>query len=256
MADLRVTADHRVQLPLPGRLHQVPAVLGQSLIALLRVLAGDPLAAPDLGQGLEELLLVDAVAAEDGGAGGAVLLHQGQVQVLHGDVLVLELLRGLLRVHQELGEAAAGVELVAASGDLGQTVDLPLDIPHQGVHIQPHVGQQPGHQPLPLAQQGQVEVLPLQLLLAVLDGDILAVGDGRLGVLGILIKIHSSCLLAGAPASPPRPWFHFMFIVHPFDAVVKKKISTLMSRVLIFCELAVNFTKGPLPPRAARFRWP
>ena len=196
VADLPVPADDRVQLPLPGHLHQIPAVLRQGLVALLRVLAGDPLAAPDPGEGLKDLLIVDPVLAEDPGAGGAGLLGQGQVQVLHGHVLVLELPGDPLRLIKQLGEAAAGVELPgSAAGHLGQPINLPLDLPGQGLHVQAHVGQQPGHQPLLLAQQGQVEVLPLQLLLAVLNGDGLAVRHRRLSVLGVLVEIHVQCLL-------------------------------------------------------------
>ena len=191
MPDLRVPSDDRVQFALPGHLHQVPTVLGQGLVALLGILAGDPLAAPDLGEGLEYLLPVDAVLAENLRAGTAALVHQGQVQVLHGHVLVLELPGCPLRRRQELGEPASGVQLIrAAAGYLGDPVDLPLDLPGQDLHVQPHIGQQPGHQALPLAQQGQMQMLPLQLLLAVLNGDGLTVRHGLLGVLGVLIKIH------------------------------------------------------------------
>ncbi len=112
MADLRVPADDRVQLALPGHVHQVPAILGQGLVILLRVLAGDPLAAPDLGQGLQDLLPVNAVLPENFRAGRAALVHQGQIQMLHGYILVLELLGVLLRFQQQLGKPAAGVELV------------------------------------------------------------------------------------------------------------------------------------------------
>ena len=198
MADLRIPADDRVQLSLPGHVHQVPAVLGQGLVALLRILAGDPLAAPNLGEGLEELLLVDAVLAEDAGAGGAGLLRQGQVQVLHGHVLILKLPGDSLRRRQQLGEAPAGVELLrSAAGDLGQALQLPLNLAGQGLHVQAHVGQQAGHQPLPLAQQGQVQVFALQLLLAVGDGDGLAVCHRLLGVLGVFVKIHGYASLLG-----------------------------------------------------------
>ena len=56
--DLVVPADDRVQLVLPGPLHQVGAVLLQGVIGLLRVVAGDPLVAPDGGQGLHDLFRV------------------------------------------------------------------------------------------------------------------------------------------------------------------------------------------------------
>ena len=190
MADFRIPADHRVQLALPGHFHQVPAILGQGLIALFRILAGDPLAAPDLGQGLEDFLAVDAVLAEDLRAGGPGFLHQGQIQMFHGHIFVLELLGDPLRRRHKLGKPPAGVQLRAVAGHLGQAVDLPLNLPGQGFHVQTHVGQQPGNQSLPLAQQSQVQMVAVQLLLSIFDGNGLAVRYGLLCVLGVLIKIH------------------------------------------------------------------
>ncbi len=116
--------------------------------------------------------------------------------MLHRDVFVLELLGNALRRREQLGEAAAGIELLpACAGDLGQPVDLPLDLPGQDLYVQAHIGQQPGHQALPLAQERQMQVLALQLLLPVLNGDGLAVRHSGLGVLGVLVKIHGVCLL-------------------------------------------------------------
>ena len=52
--DLGVPADDRVQLAVPGRLGQVDAVLLQRLVGVLGVLAGDPGAAADLAERLEQ----------------------------------------------------------------------------------------------------------------------------------------------------------------------------------------------------------
>ena len=59
-ADLRVAADDRVHLALPGELDEVAAVLLQGLVLVLGVLVGHPLAAPDLLERLEDVLLGDA----------------------------------------------------------------------------------------------------------------------------------------------------------------------------------------------------
>ena len=65
VADLVVPADHRVQLVLPGPLHQVGAVLFQGVVGLLRVIGSDPLVAPDGGEGLEDPLPGDPVVREE-----------------------------------------------------------------------------------------------------------------------------------------------------------------------------------------------
>ena len=87
-ADLRIAADDRVHLPLAGQLDQVAAVALQRLVLVLGVLVGHPLAAADLLQRLEDLLLGDPQGVEQV-LGLALDLHQGQQQVLDRDVLVL-----------------------------------------------------------------------------------------------------------------------------------------------------------------------
>ena len=56
-ADLGVAADDRVHLALPGQLDEVAAVLLERLVLVLGVLVGHPLAAADLLERLEDVLL-------------------------------------------------------------------------------------------------------------------------------------------------------------------------------------------------------
>ena len=78
-ADFLVPADDRVELALAGLLGQVTPVLLERLVALLGVLAGDPVAAPDLPQRVEQVVMVDAHP-----------LRHGQQDVLDREVLVAE----------------------------------------------------------------------------------------------------------------------------------------------------------------------
>src|SRR5207302_1551918 len=78
--DLLVAPDDGVELAGPGGVGQVAAVALQGLVLVFRVLAGDAVAAPDLLEGLEELLPVDADA-----------VGQGQQQMLGREVLVVEI---------------------------------------------------------------------------------------------------------------------------------------------------------------------
>ena len=107
--DLLVAADDRVELPGPGGLGQVTAVALQRLVLLLGVLAGDPVAAPHLLQGAEELLPADADA-----------VGEGQQEVLGREVLVVQLgPGGVGRLHDGSRMLAAELRRLTAVG-LGQ----------------------------------------------------------------------------------------------------------------------------------------
>ena len=193
VADLVVPADDRVQLVLLCPLHQVGAILFQRLVGLLRVVAGHPLVPPQGGQGLHHLLPVHAVGAEQ-------LLHtplrrvqQGQEQVLHGDKLVLHAPRdgqGLVHGLVHTGGDVDPVRLPPRPGHLGQQLHLMPRRRPEGLHRQPHPGQKLGDEAPLLVHQGQQQVGLLDLLAAVLGGDVPGVLDGLQGFLGKLVHIH------------------------------------------------------------------
>jgi hypothetical protein len=110
-ADLLVTTDDRIDLPVPGRLGEVAAVLLERLELLLGVLARDAVAAPHVAQGRQELLPIDAEA-----------VGHGQQQVLGREIVVTELLAGGVGDVEHLGELPGGAGLATAVG-LGQALD-------------------------------------------------------------------------------------------------------------------------------------
>ena len=117
-SDLLVASDHRVELALAGVLGEVASVLLERLVLLLRVLAGDPVAAPDLLQRGEHGVVGDAHAAEEVADAAGHLAHR-QEQVLGGQVVVGE--RGALGV----GRLEDAVPLGRELGLLGRlAVDL------------------------------------------------------------------------------------------------------------------------------------
>ena len=191
--DLVVTADDGIQLVLPGPLHQVGAVLFQGVIGLLRVVAGHPLVAPHVGQGLHDLLPGDIVGTEQFLQGAVGSIQQTEEQVLHGDILVLHGLGGLLSALQGAVHILGYIDLVGlppAAGHLGQLVHL---CPHRHLktgHGHAHGGEQLGDKALAIADQSQQQVLLLDLLLAVFHGQILGPLNGGQGLLGKLVHIH------------------------------------------------------------------
>ena len=130
--DLVVAADHRVELARPGLGGQVAAVLLEGLVGGLGVGRGDPLAAADALERLEDRLAAGAVALEERLRLAARLGH-AEEQVLGRDVLVGQPARLFLgpldhplgpRVEGELAALDAGApgeeagQLVAERGQV------------------------------------------------------------------------------------------------------------------------------------------
>ena len=107
-ADLVVAADHGVELAGLGARGEVDGELGERAVALLGVLVGDALAAAQVAQRLEQLVLGGALRAQQL-AGAAALLGEAEQQVLGGDVLVGE------RLRLRLGAVEHGAEAEAAA---------------------------------------------------------------------------------------------------------------------------------------------
>jgi hypothetical protein len=75
-ADLVVPPDHRVELSPAGQVGEVPPVLLQGLVLLLRVLVRDPLRTADLGQRGQDVLPGESGLPEDPGSLGGTFQHR------------------------------------------------------------------------------------------------------------------------------------------------------------------------------------
>ena len=193
VADLGVAADDRVQLVGPGGLHQVLAVLFQHVVGLLRVLAGHPLVAAHLHQRGQKFVLVQPPGPKELPHLAAGGLKQAQHQMLHRDVLVFHLARGLFRRR----EGAVGIggninffRVAAAAGHVGQLCHLgPGRVGHpRAVHA--HLFQQLGDQPLAVGAERPQQVALLQLLVLVFDRQALGALQRLLGFLRQSVQIH------------------------------------------------------------------
>jgi hypothetical protein len=89
--DLAVAADDRFQSAGCGVQHQVPSVLLERFVRDLGHRGRDPLVAADLGQRRQEAVAREPLAVQQTTGGrGCPFFQQGDHQVLHRDVLVLE----------------------------------------------------------------------------------------------------------------------------------------------------------------------
>ena len=169
VADLAVPADHRVQLLAPGPGHQVRAVLFQRVIGILRVVGGHRVCL-DLAQFLRKTGAGDAVVLEQLLELGAALGKDAQHQMLHGDILVMELFRRALCHGDDLAGLRRGIDFTAAAGDPGQLVDHSLEFRLQSAAVHAHPLEQRAHQAAVLLQQGQQQMLRGQILILSLLG--------------------------------------------------------------------------------------
>ncbi|MPM37124.1 hypothetical protein SDC9_83730 [bioreactor metagenome] len=110
VADFVVPADYRVKLVASGPVHQVSAVFFQRVVGLLRVVGGDPLAAPHRGKGLEHPFLGNVIGSEQLLEAAAGAFHQRQKQMLYRDVFVLHARGGFFRLIQDLIHVGGNVD--------------------------------------------------------------------------------------------------------------------------------------------------
>ena len=119
IADLRVTSDHRIQLLVPGFLHQILAVFVQSIISSFRIIADNPLVAPHCGQRLKKTFPRNTKFRENLLHTWTWLLQQGQEQMLHRNILVSHGSGFVFRVHKRLVQILSEPQISSGHLHLG-----------------------------------------------------------------------------------------------------------------------------------------
>ena len=176
IADLRVPADDRIQLLVPGLLHQFLAVFLQSVIRGFRVVAGDPLVPPDSGQGLEKTLPGDAVLLPNLGDLPVGVLDHGQEEMLHGHVLVPQLPGLVLGVDQDFVQV--GSHISPAALDFGALGNRFLHPVREVLLLNLHLLNQLQNQAVLDGQQAVEQMLLFDFLVPVLYCQFLAAFHG------------------------------------------------------------------------------
>ena len=200
-ADFVVAADDRVELVVAGVLRQVAAVFLQRLERPFRVLRRDALAAAHRLDRLQQLLARQAELAQDGVRRALVAGH-GEQQGVGGNELVLQALGLFLGPPHQPFAARRDIDRVGRNvADARQLFELSahaiLEAVERGAGLVQHLGSQA----VLLLQQGQQDVLHVNLLLAELDRQLLGGRHGFPGLLGKAIQIHRRPSLAD-PAMP------------------------------------------------------
>ena len=144
-------------------------------------------------RGLHDLFLRHVIGAEQLLQAAVGAVQQPQENVLHRDILVLHGLGGGLGGLQGFVHVLGNIDLSrlpAAAGHLGQLLHLGGHRGGEAGHRHAHGGQKLGNKALLVAQEGQEQVLLLDLLVAVLHGDILGPLNGGQRFLGELVHVH------------------------------------------------------------------
>ncbi len=188
-ADLVVAADHRVELAQAGALGQVEAILVERLALALGVLRIDILAAAHRLQRLFQRLAIEPGVLQQPAA-IALVLGQGEEEHLRGDELVAGLLRFLVGDVEQIGQIAADADLAAMAFDLGQAFERLGQLDLQSAGIDPGARQQRGGAAVILIEQRQQQVLRLDELLIVADGQTLGVGNRLLELGSEFVEAH------------------------------------------------------------------
>jgi len=178
--DLFVAADDRIEPSLAGLLGEVATVALQGLVGAFRILRGDALAAPNALQGAEHGIAAQPVALQELGHASRALFQQRQEQVLGRDIIVTQLARHLLGAIQALLELSREAHMGSATVDLGPAVQLSLHLLRQGSRLQAQALHHLGHHTLRLAKQGQEQVLPFDLSVAIFSRQALRLRDSLL----------------------------------------------------------------------------
>ena len=171
-ADLLVAPDDRVELAGPGQVGQVPAVALEGLGGLLGVGGRHPVAAADVAQRRQQLLL-----------GGPELAGEGEQQVLDRQELVGQLGPGLVG-RQEALAGHPGERRLRAAEHLGQPRQRLFEVARALGRLHTHLGQQRPRDVAGLGQHRGEEVGGRDLGVLVGDGQLGGVGERLLGLLG------------------------------------------------------------------------
>ena len=208
--DLLVPADDRVDLALARGLGEVPRVLVERLELPLRILVGDALGPADAGERPEELLVRDAARLREERLDLAVVLRHREQVVLHGDEVVLELLRLVLRLAGDLQRAPRQPRLGPA-GDARERLHLAGDRRLELRHVRPRLAEQRSGDATLLLQHDEQQVLGRKLRIARARGATDGVLERFAALGGHPVGTHGSPLVApgrddrnGRPDEAPR----------------------------------------------------
>ncbi len=200
-ADFLVPADYRIQLSVAGLVGEVPRVPLERLVLGFGRLVRDPVRAAHALEGRAEIVGRDVFGAQQGADGRALLLGQGEQQMLGGDVLVAHPLGFLFRPVEDAIHLAAERRLRPA-GLGGEPGDLALGRLPQAGDVESRLLEQRLNHPLVLRQQGEKQVGIVDDRVAAAACRFTGVAEGFLGLDGQAVGSDHGCLVSVCGSAP------------------------------------------------------
>ena len=185
--DLFVTADDGVELAVARVAGKVAAVLLQRLVSALRVLRRYVLAAADLGQRGQDLLLARTRVIKDA-LSVAAQFSRGDEQVLCRNVFVGEALGLVLCAFQQLTRARIDRHLATGNARAPAEHGCELDAYLGG--IRPKLTQRRGRDAFRVCQQRGQDVFRVEDGAVLVSGQALGGKDRLLRLLGVVLEMH------------------------------------------------------------------
>ena len=183
-ADLFIPSDHRVQLTIAGRCCEIAAVFLQGFVGGLRVLVCHRLVAAHRRDRLLECVGGHPGLAEQLPA-AAIILRQGQEQMLDGDEAVAESIPPLLGSVEGRVEGAAEKHRIGCRAKAGQPLQMAFNTGLEGGDVNAGFAEDSPGQSV-LSKQRQQQMFRFQLLVPGGLGELLGRDDGGPGLFGEL----------------------------------------------------------------------
>ena len=139
VADLAVTANHRIQLILAGTLHQILTVFGKNIISFLRSLICHLGIAADRHAGRLKIFLINTESTPDLLHITIRLIQQCHNQMLNGYIFILHTIRLILSIHQCLIQCLGEI-LLHIAADLRQSGNYTIYTGEKISRIDRHTG--------------------------------------------------------------------------------------------------------------------
>jgi hypothetical protein len=157
--------------PTPGSpistIREIAAVALQRLVGRLGVRTGHTLVSPNLLKGSQQSLAAQAVIAEQP-SGTVRFVRDGQQQMLHADVFILQLLCRVFSPSEETGQLLRNVSLFRSSSrarDLRDPVQLALQLFLDSRQRNTRLTENGGHNTFRRLHQGCQQVLDIDPLM-------------------------------------------------------------------------------------------